>query len=173
MATKGIDLTEQLLEPLREEFGASYTVSSSRVLFAIRALAQRINDDVSGWLAPFGLNAASYNYLIALYARKRPLTPNELRLAFHTTYSNVAQMIGSMEDAGIIRKAKNPNDGRSFFVVLTPKGVALARRVIPFNHRLLEQKLRRLSEKKRDQLMELLLEVNDGFDESESVELPA
>lgn len=163
-----IELTPDMLEPLEREFGPAYDASSSRVLFAIRAVAQRINDDVNGRLARFGLNSASYNYIVTLYASKDySLTQNRIRQIVHTTYASVTQMVRSLEDAGLVKRVKNPADGRSVIVTLTPKGVKLARRAIPANHRVLERKLKNLSLAQRENLIGLLLAVIDGFDEAD------
>ena len=44
-------LTDAMVQPLEEQFPGEYNRDSTRVFFAIRALAQRINDEANGWLA--------------------------------------------------------------------------------------------------------------------------
>lgn len=163
-AKRVIVLTDEMQAPLEREFPEEYSGSSSAVLFAIRAVAQRINDEANGWLAPFGLNAASYNYLVMLYASpQRSLTQNQIRQIVHTTHASVAQMVRSLEQDGLVKRRKNPLDARSVVVRLTPKGVRRVRTAIPVHHRTIEAKLRFLSEAKRRQLLALLVDVDRGF----------
>ncbi len=163
-----VALTDAMVAPLEAQFPETYNRESTRVFFAIRALAQRINDDANAWLAPLGLNAGSYNYLITLYATGRDyaLTQNEIRLHVHTTHASVAQMVRSLERDGLVARSKNPLDARSMVVQLTPKGVELMRVAAPMHHATIERRMRHVSTADRERLMELLLAINRGFDEA-------
>jgi DNA-binding MarR family transcriptional regulator len=168
MADKRIlALTDAMVRPLEEQFPGEYKRDSTRAFFAIRALAQRINDEANGWLATFGLNAGSYNHLITLYSAGTDyaLTQNEIRMYVHTTHASVAQMVRGLERDGLVRRTKNPRDARSVVVKLTPKGIRLMQRAAPVHHKMIEQKLRYVSTAERRQLMELLLAVNRGFED--------
>jgi len=163
-----VALTDAMVAPLEEQFPDTYNRESTRVFFAIRALAQRINDDANGWLSPLGLGAGSYNYLITLYAAGRDyaLTQNEIRLLVHTTHASVAQMVRSLERDGLVKRTKNPLDARSVVVRLTPKGIRLVRVAAPTHHAMIEERMRHVSSADRKRLMELLLAINRGFDEA-------
>lgn len=165
-----VALTDAMVAPLEEQFPDTYNRESTRVFFAIRALAQRINDDANGWLAPFGLNAGSYNYLITLYAAGRDfaLTQNEIRLLVHTTHASVAQMVRSLERDGLVKRTRNPRDARSVVVRLTAKGVRLVRTAAPVHHAMIERRMQHVSKTDRRRLMGLLLAINHGFDQATS-----
>lgn len=160
-----VALTDAMVAPLEEQFPETYNRDSTRVFFAIRALAQRINDDANGWLAPLGLNAGNYNYLITLYAagRNYALTQNEIRLLVHTTHASVAQMVRSLERDGLVKRTRNPRDARSVVVRLTAKGIRLVRAAAPVHHAMIEQRMAHVSRADRRRLMALLLEVNRGY----------
>src|ERR1700761_3105386 len=98
-----ISLTDAMVDRLEREYPEVYDRNSTRVFFAIRALAQSINDEANAWLAPFGLSAGSYNYLVNLYAlgRQNGLTQNEIRKLVHTTHASVAQMVRTLERDGL------------------------------------------------------------------------
>jgi DNA-binding MarR family transcriptional regulator len=163
-----VALTDAMVEPLEAQFPDTYNRDSTRVFFAVRALAQRINDDANAWLAPLGLGAGSYNYLITLYAagRNYALTQNEIRLHVHTTHASVAQMVRSLESDGLVARSKNPRDARSMVVKLTPRGVRLMRVAAPMHHAMIERRMTHVSTTDRQRLMELLLAINRGFDEA-------
>jgi DNA-binding MarR family transcriptional regulator len=158
-------LTDAMVRPLEEQFPEDYNRDSTRVFFAIRALAQRINDEANGWLAELGLNSGSYNHLITLYAAgpEYTLTQNEIRLYVHTTHASVAQMVQRLERDGLVKRAKNPRDARSVVVKLTPKGVRLVQTAAPIHHRKIEEKLRHVSTTDRRKLMDLLLAIDRGL----------
>jgi DNA-binding MarR family transcriptional regulator len=163
MADKRIlALTDAMVRPLEEQFPEEYNRDSTRVFFAIRALAQRINDEANGWLAELGLNAGSYNHLITLYAAGPDymLTQNEIRMYVHTTHASVAQMVRRLERDGLVKRTKNPRDARSVVVKLTPKGVRLMQLAAPMHHRMIEERLRHISTADRRQLMDLLLAID-------------
>ena len=170
MADKRIvALTDAMVRPLEDEFPAEYNRDSTRVFFAIRALAQRINDEANGWLAELGLNSGSYNHLVTLYAAGPDylLTQNEIRQLVHTTHASVAQMVRRLERDGLVKRTKNPRDARSVVVKLTPKGIRLVQTAAPIHHKMIEQKLKHVSTPDRRRLMDLLLSINRGFEENE------
>jgi DNA-binding MarR family transcriptional regulator len=176
MADKRIlALTDAMVRPLEEQFPGEYNRDSTRVFFAIRALAQRINDEANGWLATVGLNAGSYNHLITLYSAGTDyaLTQNEIRLYMHTTHASVAQMVRGLERDGLVKRTKNPRDARSVVVKLTPRGVRLIQVAAPMHHKMIERKLRHVSTDDRRHLMDLLLAVNRGFEEDEAAVTPS
>jgi len=153
------------MEPFEQRFPAEFNRDSTRTLFAIRALAQRINEEQNQWLGPFGLNTASYNYLIALYGNPDyTLTQNQIRRLMHTSYASVTKMASSLERDGLVERAKNPKDGRSVSLSLTPKGIATIEAALPFHHRTIEDAMRDVTTAERQQLVELLVKISHGFD---------
>ena len=90
------------VEQSRRDFPGAYDAPRIQVFHAVRALAQRMNDATSGWLAPFGLSAAKFNYLVILYARRDGgLTANELGALVHTVSGTVTSMIDGLVREGI------------------------------------------------------------------------
>jgi DNA-binding MarR family transcriptional regulator len=166
MSEKGIIfLTDAMMEPFAKRFPTQFNRDSTRTLFAIRAVAQQINDDALEWLAPFGLNSASYNYLIVLFAAGgHALSQNEIRRQVHTSHASVTQMISTLERDGLVARSKNPADGRSLLVSLTAKGLSTIEAALPVHHANIEAGMRGVSAAERTQLLEILLKVNAGFE---------
>ena len=106
-----------------QDFSGEYDVDSIQVFHAVRALAQRMNDATTEWLAPFDLSAPRFNYLAVLYAnRERGLSPNELGALVHTVSGTVTSMVDSLVRMGLASRNEHPTDGRSSVVSLTRKG---------------------------------------------------
>jgi DNA-binding MarR family transcriptional regulator len=162
-------LTSERLLRLEKEFPETYDRETTVIVFAIRALAQYINDEANVWLAPYGLNAGTYNYLAMLYAAEnRTLTQNEIRKLVHTTHATVTQMVGALERDGFVTRRRNPGDGRSMLITLTPMGVKTMQEALPAHHVAINSRLRLLSKSRQRTLMELLGAVREGFEALDS-----
>ena len=157
-------LSDENMLPVERRFPKSFNRQSTRILYAIRAIAQQVNDEASGWLAAFGLNAATYNYLINLYAATGyRLTQNEIRGFTHTSEATVTQVVRSLERDGLVKRAKNPADARSVLVTLTRKGVRAMEAAAPFHHGMLEAHMAQFTPQERDRLLELLVKLSESF----------
>lgn len=157
-------LPDALVEPHVAQFPESFDPWSARALFAIRAVAQRVNDHASDWLAPFGLTAAKYNYLVVLHAAKDPLALNELGAYIHTSNVAVTAMIDALEREGLVERVRHPEDRRSVLAKLTPRGRRRVERAFPIHHRNIEAAMAELPPRERKTLVHLLTKLADGFD---------
>jgi DNA-binding MarR family transcriptional regulator len=135
-------------------------------LFALRAVAQLVNDSSNEWLSQLGLTVGKYGYLVTLEsAPGHRLTFNELSRWIHTTNATVTTMIQSLERDGLVRRVPNPEDRRSVLAELTPKGSRLVKRAIVLHHENIERALRAFSMEKRRDLFRLLVELGEAFEE--------
>lgn len=141
-----------------------YDVESIQVFYAVRALAQRMNDGVSGWLEPFGLSAAKFNYLATLYARRSSgLSPNELGSLVHTVSGTVTSMIDALAREGLVERRPHPSDGRSTIVHLTAKGAQLFEKAAHVHHQNVSAVLEPLGPQDRRQLIDALVCVGNSL----------
>ncbi len=130
----------------------------------MRATAQRVNDRANESLAPLGLNAGKYNYLVALSSSKtRSRTLNEISTLIHTSSATVTGMIASLERDGLVERQHNPLDGRSTVAKLTRRGEAVLRKAVPSHHRRIEELMDGFSREERRQLFSLLLKLGIHF----------
>lgn len=160
-------LTEPMLQEHKRRFPETYDREGVLAIFGIRALAQRINDYASAWLAPIGLNAAKYNHLVSLYFLPgRRTTLNEITKLIHTSNAAVTSMVNALVAEGFVRKLPNPSDRRSFIVELTRKGERAVERAVPLHCGSIERGLRGLTRKDRKDLVRLLFLVNQGFEDA-------
>lgn len=160
-----VQLPEALLAKHERSFPDAFERHGLIAMFALRALAQRANDCTNETLAPLGLNAAKYNYLVVLYLSDTPaLTLNELSEHIHTSNATVTSMVKTLEADGFLRRAAHPTDGRSVLVRLTAKGRKIVEAAVPLHRNDMETGLGELSIPEREQLASLLLKLGSGFD---------
>jgi DNA-binding MarR family transcriptional regulator len=157
-------LPDEMMVRQTERFPGS-DPNVSIALFALRALAQRVNDRANAVLAPLGLNSAKYNHLVVLYMTPSGmLTPSEISELIHTTNSSVSAMIDTLEHDGFVKRTQNPHDRRSMVVRLTAKGRRRIEEAFPLRHRDAEVGMSALDQREREVLASLLLRVSAAFD---------
>lgn len=159
-----IAMPESRIAAAERAFPGIYEPEAAAVVFAIRALAQRLEDRANAWLRPFGVNAAQHNYLTVLYFSPEGLTLRELSTLVHTSNSAVTPMVASLEKHGLLRRRVNPRDRRSVVVELTAKGRRLIGKSFPVHHRNIASGMVELTRDERRTLGRLLLKVGAGFE---------
>lgn len=160
-----VQLPEAQLRAHQEHFPESFDRNGTILMFALRALAQRVNDCTNDTLAGLGLNAAKYNYLVVLYnGGPSPMTLNELSGLIHTSNASVTSMVKALESDGFLRRSAHPEDRRSVLVRLTAKGRKIVEAAMPLHFRDMQAGLRVLSPREREVLAGLLLKLGTGFD---------
>ncbi|MEA2355235.1 MAG: hypothetical protein QOD61_1364 [Solirubrobacteraceae bacterium] len=71
-----------------------------------------------------GLSPSLTNALIAV-ARRGPLTPSELADGEQVKRPTATRLIACLEQAGLVSRDPDPDDGRSYRVGVTPRGASL------------------------------------------------
>lgn len=88
-----LTVPDEILDIFVKRHPQIFDADTHRVLFAPRAVAQRVNDRANEWLAPLDLAVRTYNYLVALGSvQDRSLTLNEIAGLIHTKSATVTQM---------------------------------------------------------------------------------
>ena len=79
-----------------------------------------------------GISSAEYVVLVALSELLVPsVNLNRLATGLGWEISRMSHQISRMEDAGLVKKTKNPEDSRCFDVSITAKGRKIADAAIP------------------------------------------
>ena len=79
-----------------------------------------------------GITGAEYVVLVALSELTTPsVSLNRLAQGLGWEISRMSHQISRMEDAGLVKKARNQLDSRRFDVSITPKGRKIAEAAIP------------------------------------------
>jgi DNA-binding MarR family transcriptional regulator len=163
---RNLTVPDDILAIFVKEHPTVFDPDTHRVLFALRAVAQRVNDRANEWLAPLDLTVGKYNYLVALGSvRDQSLTLNEIAGLIHTKSATVTQMIAALEHDGLVERTSNPVDGRSTIATLTSRGKALLRKAMVAHHLRIEECMTGFSRDERRTLFSLLLKLGDSFAE--------
>ncbi|MCW2524091.1 MAG: hypothetical protein JWO63_2426 [Frankiales bacterium] len=113
--------------------------------FLVWRLAMKWRVAVDRAVAPLGLTHAQYSLLASLYG----LTagggsgPSQRRLADHTGLEAlyVSKLVRTLEAAGLIERARDPQDSRAVQLALTSRGRAITAEAIGVVQQLLDQLL--------------------------------
>jgi DNA-binding MarR family transcriptional regulator len=128
------------------------------VVGRISRLALLLQRELEAVFAAHGVTGGEFDVLAALRRSGPPyrLTPTELSSALIVSSGGMTKRLNGLEDGGLIRRAPDPNDGRSSTVALTPAGKRLVETILP-DHTANERRLLEgLTARERAQLATLL-----------------
>ena len=100
--------------------------SAARLRFAIVRTARRLRQEAAGPGAELTPTSAS---ALATVERHGPLTPSELAEIERIKRPTATRTLQVLEEAGLVDRAADPGDGRSFLVSVNPAGLERLRRL--------------------------------------------
>ncbi|MFE0512851.1 MarR family winged helix-turn-helix transcriptional regulator [Streptomyces sp. NPDC058964] len=112
--------------------------------FLVWRLSMKWRVAVDRAVAPLGLTHAQYSLVASLYGMHRSgLRPSQRRLADHTGLEAlyVSRLARSLESAGLLERARDPQDPRAVQLALTERGREVTRQAIDVVRGLLRQLL--------------------------------
>ena len=95
----------------------------ARLRLAIVRTARRLRQEAGSDLGPSQLSA------LATIERHGPLAPSELAERERIQRPTAARILGRLEQAGLLTRVRDPQDGRSSIMSVTPEGRELIRRL--------------------------------------------
>lgn len=107
---------------------------------------------------PFALRKVEFSLLVLLLANG-PLTPRQLARTLMLTAPTLTMLLGRLQTRGLLQRERNPQDGRSQHIVLTPKGRRLAQDSSTAAHTMEGELQQRLTPAEHAILIELLARV--------------
>ncbi len=114
-----------------------------RLRLAIARTARRLRQEAERELSP------SQAAALATIDRHGPLTPSELAARERIQRPTATRVIARLEEAGLVDRARDPQDGRSCLVALTPGGRELLARIRGRKNAYLSRRLRELDPDER------------------------
>src|SRR6266536_4491936 len=114
-----------------------------RLRLAIARAARRLRQEAEEELSP------SQGAALATIDRHGPLTPSELAARERIQRPTATRLIARLEQAGLVDRARDPQDGRSCLVALTPGGRELLARIRGRKNAYLSRRLRELDPDER------------------------
>jgi DNA-binding MarR family transcriptional regulator len=130
-------------------------------------LSNLIRPSIEATFAGFGLDRGEFDVISTLRRSGPPyrLTPTDLYTSLMISSGGLTHRLGRLEKAGLISREKSPEDGRSFFVALTPEGQTRAEEAFRADMASEMQFLEKLSPEKREALADLMRELVRGVEE--------
>jgi DNA-binding MarR family transcriptional regulator len=124
--------------------------------------------------AEHGLTRGSWDVLAALRRVGEPyrLTPTELYRALMRTSGAITHTLHRLEYAGLVERLLNPEDGRSLYVALTPRGVEVTDTVAPLHLDNERRLLAGLTPDEQHTLANLLRKLLLGFQHDQPAPAP-
>lgn len=116
---------------------------AAHLRLVVTRTARRLRTEASGGLGP-SLGAA-----LATIERWGPVTPSELAEREGIRRPSATRIVARLEEEGLVARAADPEDGRSFRVALTPAGVEHIRDVRSRKDAFLARRLEALSAEDR------------------------
>src|SRR6201996_7942331 len=100
-------------------------------MFAVKRAARRFDVLAAEAFAADGLGFMEALVLAAIFFEApRAIKPSGLAETFATTRGNVSHAVSSLESKGLVGRAIDPEDARSYLLTLKPQGKRCALRVI-------------------------------------------
>jgi DNA-binding MarR family transcriptional regulator len=162
------DRVDRIIAEWREE-RPDLAVSPVAIIGRLGRLMLYIDDALESVFAEHGISRASWDVLAALRRVGAPykLGQSELLAALMRTSGTVSLRIDRLEQDGLVQREPAPDDRRSVFVSLTPKGVHLFDRVAPMHLANEAQLIEALSNGEQTELAGLLRKLLLSFENSE------
>ncbi len=132
------------IAPTRPRRGASAIAETdlgelaARLRLAITRTARRLRQEAGTDLSP------SQTAALATIDSDGPLTPSELASLERVQRPTATRIVARLEDEGLVARAADPADGRSFIVSATAQGRALIRKLRTRKNAYLARRLRAL-----------------------------
>jgi len=122
--TKERRWTDDFSESWAREYPDATDTSGLLLITLLARLSVLIEAFEQETLEPYELTPSDYAVLAALRRAGTPyeLAPNQLYTALERTSGGMTKMLKRLEGLGFVTRVKDPDDGRSTLVRLTPKG---------------------------------------------------
>jgi DNA-binding MarR family transcriptional regulator len=111
---------------------------AARLRLAITRTARRLRQEAGTDLSP------SQTAALATVDSNGPLTPSELASLERVQRPTATRIVARLEEQGLVERATDPSDGRSFIVGATAEGRALIRKLRTRKNAYLARRLRGL-----------------------------
>jgi DNA-binding MarR family transcriptional regulator len=145
-------VTDQAAQPGIRQYAVLAWLRLARVF-------QKIDTRSERFFKGHELNTAQFDVLAQVGAAQR-LTQQELADALLVTKGNISQLLGKLEQTGLIRRQQ---EGRANYLSLTEAGQALFQKVVPQQEALIAEMLAALTVDEQRELLRLLRKLDHAI----------
>jgi MarR family 2-MHQ and catechol resistance regulon transcriptional repressor len=114
------------------------------------------------------LTESQFGVLDALY-HLGALSPGQLSAKLFRSSSNLTTVIGNLERDGLVRRTRDPHDGRAHVVSLTARGRRLIQRLIPTHVERVARAMSGLSPREQEELGRLCRKLGRSLSDRDGV----
>jgi DNA-binding MarR family transcriptional regulator len=138
------------------------------IIGRISRLERGIDERMRAACAEFGVERWGFDVLATLRRAGSPfvLTPTQLYRSLLLTSGAMTNRLDRLEDAGLVKRTKDPNDRRGLRIVLTSKGRDLVDRVVVVHMEVEAEMLAAIPMKQQRDLANLLRLLSDSIERS-------
>lgn len=160
-----MDHVDRILTQWRQE-RPDLEVAPMGTIGRIKRLHQQFMRGMEKTWSAHGLNGASFDVLATLRRAGSPyaLSPGDLMASTLVTSGTMTHRIDQLEQAGLVKRVRNPEDGRGFLVSLSPQGHELIDEAVTAHVETQAKLVAVLTDEQRSQLDDLLKQFLDGFE---------
>jgi DNA-binding MarR family transcriptional regulator len=132
----------------------------------LKRLGQHLSVEMGKTFAGYNLNNASFDVLATLLRSGDPyaLAPTVLMKTMMITSGTMTNRIDQLQRVQLVERVKNPEDGRSFLIRLTSKGLSLINEAVKAHVATQHTLVGELEIEEREQLNDLLRRFLSGFE---------
>ena len=138
---------------------------SSEVTDVIIATYRTILRETEELLSEEGLTRPQYQALRCV-AEKGPTPMKGISDSLHVTPANVTGIIDRLESKGLLKRKTQHGDRRATIIELTPKGVAVQKRVSSKYKEFMQDSLKALTRYEKENLRDILAKLQNGMSRS-------
>ena len=113
-------------------------------------------------LEPYNLAPEQNFIMLVLWNHKNGISQNEIAELLNKDKTNIARMIVTLENKGLIRRSVNNIDRRSYDVYLTEKGDELRSKIIPITLDANKQIIKGLTKEELDEVKRILMKIMEN-----------
>ena len=104
---------------------------SDNVLASVHVLSNRITRAFESRIeSRYGISVAEWRVLLSLFAASG-LTAKQIHEQWAMDKMTVSRAVRRLEEDGRVQRHRHPEDGRSYVLVVTPRGMRLLKKILP------------------------------------------
>jgi Transcriptional regulators len=110
---------------LEQEIGARFVSENHKMMVNVRYTSSVILHHQNKFVEEFDLTMPQFNILRILRGAKEPITVQTIKDRMIEKSPNTTRLLDKLMDKKLISRTQSENDRRSFFISITPKGLAI------------------------------------------------
>ncbi len=162
-----MDAVDEILAQWNQE-RPELDVAPMGLVGRLKRISRHLSREMDKTFAAHGLNGASFDVLATLRRSGPPyrLSPGDLLATMMVTSGTMTNRLDRLEQAGLVKRVHNPEDGRSVIISLTGKGLAIVDAAVTAHVETQARLTSCLSVEERAALNGLLASFLRGFEEN-------